>query len=64
MKNMKGFVVLLATVLVAGGVLLFADAQLDRSLKQQEPANIRRFWKRFSRSPRILKKKNLQMRQD
>lgn len=28
MKNMKGFVVLLATVLVAGGVLLFADAQL------------------------------------
>ena len=28
MKNMKGFVVLLATVLIAGGVLLFADAQL------------------------------------
>lgn len=28
MKNMKGFVVLLATVLVAGGVLLVADAQL------------------------------------
>lgn len=28
MKNMKGFVVLLAAVLVAGGVLLFADAQL------------------------------------